>query len=890
MARRRHRRNHNFDVHVDRSCLSETAADDTPRTMDPGDVVVPEESHMDDDHTTSLLEGGEEYLTANTGHLQQQPSVETVADEPENDGAQHDESRIQEGSDADQIDLASRRELGESNNEDDIKRWPSLRTEALIHAAARDIVDHVANRPRDSASSMTGPVDEADESSLVAAESYAASPRESFGSEAASDLRRISTDLDAEQHSADRDDDDGGDSSSHHTHEKDVFSDNNSPRSSVGSASESDQHKTSSSKPWSARVSDIPDHDEEFVPTIRGTPRPPFRSPSSVQALQMVSPPASVIGTSYSSHRAPRRSLSRLGSNTITSAVYPPKKTPPRFKRSTPPLVLLHVTVMPSRWPWAHVLQNTHPSDLSPGAKALWDAWTQLQYRTGDTVSARGILLPHPQNDYEVLEERLLEALELPLKRRAQILESGHYIGPSNDLVAGMGAASDDEESEDDDNSCEDIDKASRRQSLADATHWCKTCRSDIRYESSLGKGKMFRVKVYASNGLMRAGAWQACWKEMERVDVELEPVVDAMVQEELVHLAAEQQRILDMEEEAAADAAAAAVDEEIQLREEAEQALASEQTDVPREEPDMATESSSVFDDDGENPEEDCLRDIYGHHSPEPHNEICPPGPPPPPQQAEFTQQEAPPLPSVRAFEHCQERREKPSGPRDGASLPELFLKALKVFMQDQKNVMIGLLSFLVLILAVRSGSSQDHHALSENIVVSDPIVQASVETVTQHTETMSQTTASVDKLDDAVWASTAATHQESMFAPPDTCMICSKALEMAEMSLRDVPTTTVELVNTVTRSALTTVTEELVSTVTEEALRTVTETMFQTVTVAAGPIQGGVVEERFEEKQSVPVVRASEMYAQDMSLDAGAETAQMHGVDMTLDNVEEL
>ncbi|KAG5944205.1 hypothetical protein E4U59_007506 [Claviceps monticola] len=881
MARRRHRRNHNFDIHVDRSCLSEAAADDTPHTMDPEDVVVPEESHMDDDQSKSLPEGAEESLTANTEHLQQQPSVETVVDEPENDGAQHDESRIQEDSDADHSDLASRRESGESNDEDGIKRWPSLRTEALIHAAARDIVDHVASRPRDSDTSITGPADEAEELSFVAAESYAGSSRDSFGSEAASDLRRISTDLDAEQHSADRDDDAGGDSSSHHAHEDDVFSDNNSPRSSVGSPSESDQHKTSSPNPWSARVSDIPDQDDEFVPTIRGTPRPPFRSPSSVQALQMVSPPASVNGSSHSSRRAPRRSMSRLGSNNI-SAVYPPKKTPPRFRSNTPPLVLLHVTVMPSRWPWAHVLQNTHPSDLSPGAKALWDAWTQLQYRTGDTVSARGILLPHPQNDYEVLEERLLEALELPLKRRARILECGHYIGPSNNLVAGMGAASDDEESEDDEDSFENGDEVSRRQSLADSTHWCKTCRSDIRYESSLGKGKVFRVKVYASNGLMRAGAWQACWKEMERVDVELEPVVDVMVQEELVHLAAEQQRILDMEEEAAADAAAAAVDEEIQLREEAEQALASEQTDVPREEPDMVTESCSVFDDDGENPEEERLREIYGHHSSEPHDEICPPGPSPPPQQLKFTQQEAPPLPSVRAFEHRQERREKPRDPRDGASLPELFLEALKVFMQDQKNVMIGLLSFLVLILAVRSGSSQDHHALSENIVVPEPIVQASVETVTQHTETVSQTTASVEKSVDTVWASTAATHQDSMFAPADTCMICSKALEMAEMSLRDVPTTTVELVETVTRSARTTVTEELVSTVTEEALRTVTETMFQTVTVAAGPTLGGVVEERFEEKQSVSVVRASEMYAQDGSLNAG--------VDMTLDSVEEL
>ena len=49
---------------------------------------------------------------------------------------------------------------------------------------------------------------------------------------------------------------------------------------------------------------------------------------------------------------------------------------------------------------------------------------------------------------------------------------------------------------------------------------------------------RVFRVKVYASNGLMRAGAWETCWQEMERVDVELEPLVGG-AQKELESLAA---------------------------------------------------------------------------------------------------------------------------------------------------------------------------------------------------------------------------------------------------------------------------------------------------------------------------------------------------------------
>lgn len=348
---------------------------------------------------------------------------------------------------------------------------------------------------------------------------------------------------------------DEAESSSHHEHEDDVFSDH-SPRSSVGSVSESDhqhQRKMESSitqRMRAPRISDFSrlddyadddDEQEDFIPTVRGTPRPAFRSPSSVKALQMSSPPPSVIGSPRSSRRrTPLPTVSRLGSPSV-SAQYSPKKTPPRFKRATPPLVLLHATLLPLRWAWAGVLEAAATEELSPEGKGLREAWRALQDRLGDTVCERGILLPHPQNDFEVLEERLLEALELPLRRRARILECGHYLGPSNEMTI---LEEEEEDSEDE----QAAERPSQRTSAGftdGKTHWCVTCRSDIRVEDSLGTGRIFRVKVYASNGLMKAGAWEACWKEMERVDVELEPLLDSGVQEELGRLAAEQEKAL---------------------------------------------------------------------------------------------------------------------------------------------------------------------------------------------------------------------------------------------------------------------------------------------------------------------------------------------------------
>ncbi|KAL7895591.1 hypothetical protein HDV63DRAFT_106583 [Trichoderma sp. SZMC 28014] len=319
---------------------------------------------------------------------------------------------------------------------------------------------------------------------------------------------------------------DGGDNSSHHENdnEDDVFSDN-SPRSSMGSVSEDAPRKNDARSPR--------------IYETEGAPRPSaFRSASAVKATGMSSPAPSVSGQPRSGRRSALPTVSRIGSPGISQPPqYSPKKTPPRFKKSDPPLVLLHVTLLPLRWPWGEVLDEAKTSELSEGVKTLREAWRELQDTIGDTIQDRGVLLPHPQNDFEVMEERLLEALELPFKRRARILECGHYLGPSNEMPFADEHDSDDDDAFDEDG--EMLPSSDKK-----PTHWCTTCSNEIPVDA-LGAGKIYRVKVYASNGLMRAGAWEACWKEMERVDIELEPMMDAKLQDELVHIAARQDRVI---------------------------------------------------------------------------------------------------------------------------------------------------------------------------------------------------------------------------------------------------------------------------------------------------------------------------------------------------------
>ncbi|KAH7419510.1 hypothetical protein BKA64DRAFT_650999 [Cadophora sp. MPI-SDFR-AT-0126] len=404
--------------------------------------------------------------------------------------------------------------------------------------------------------------------------------------------------------------------------------------------------------------------------------RPPFRTPSSVRAMQMSSPTQSVFGSPRSAKRH-LPTVSRIG--TPNSQYSPSKRTPTRFKPKKEPLVLLHVTVLPLQWPYSHLMSSP---EIPTSLQTVKESWRLLQEKLGDTVLERGILLPHPQDSYEVLEERLLEALELPVRPRAKILKCGHYMGPSDSE-----APSSDEEGDD------------NWRETKEERKWCDICRRDVRLETvgDVGKGeRRFRIKIYASNGLMRAGAWAAAWREMERVDVELEPYVEMHLNAELEHLAlithheevAEEQRDLDdgfedeelviehvhdQEAEKRREEEAKRHDEETRLREEEQlrkqMAIEEELRQKMVEEEEMmqrkAMEEEMMH---RKAVEEERMREIYG--TPEP-----------------STSRRS----SSRVSVH------------DDSSLPELLLAAFKVAMRDSKNVAIGVLSVLVLLLTLK-------------------------------------------------------------------------------------------------------------------------------------------------------------------------------------------
>ncbi|KAK4248942.1 hypothetical protein C7999DRAFT_13184 [Corynascus novoguineensis] len=578
-----------------------TAADppsvEEPDSQSEEQEAAPESAPAPDESINGTHEVAvEEHVPVQEAQADESPSTETqeVPGENVGDDPPHDQEAEGEEEDSRQPNFTDRK--------------TSLRTEALIQAAARAVVAKIEKRK---SGDLPGQDDELDDS-LISADSQDTyvlendaqnasdrmSPAISRRQSAGSQVRHIP--------SRSTSSDEAGDSSSHNEREDDVFS-VRSARSSLCSLDHDDfqtktpqakeslsrrdsysstLHHPSSSSPARtvsnfSTISGLSQYDNEyydsdlspkhtFVPfesaTMKPTRRMPFRTPSEIRAMQMASPTPSVFNGSSPARRSSPRGEGSSGRKrsslpgTGATVQYSPKgrSTPPRFKSAAyppkeAPLVLLHVTLLPLRWAWAGVLEGMDSiigaqTTSSKGAvafeeegegcppaaasravfepsdqlKGLRDAWRELQDRVGDTVLERGILLPHPQNDYEVLEERLLEALELPLRRRARILECGHYVGPAN-VVDPDEIGSSDGEGE------EEANGDSKR-------HWCATCRSEIRYED-LGPGKVFRVKVYASNGLMRAGAWEACWKEMERVDVEVEPIVDAVVQNELEKL-----------------------------------------------------------------------------------------------------------------------------------------------------------------------------------------------------------------------------------------------------------------------------------------------------------------------------------------------------------------
>ena len=269
--------------------------------------------------------------------------------------------------------------------------------------------------------------------------------------------------------------------------------------------------------------------------------------------------------------------------------------------------------------------------------------WKLLREKITPTVLERGILIPHPREDYDLLEERLLESLELRMPR---ILKCGHFHLNEEEEAELIAAA---EEEEDDEANDADI---------------CTDCGRrvrDGRYGSGTGS-RRWDIKIYAANGLMRAGAWGAAWREMERVDVEVCPFASEELKREL-EMAKEQ-------EEA----------EEAMRR--AEQDL----QDLPTgEEPKIETEQERMTQD----IDEARMREIYGDDA----------------QDYIDGLRYSPSPPRMHSTYEARIPRAAPA-PAHQLPLSTLLRNYIVLLSRDPRNLAIALLSLLVLLLAMASRS----------------------------------------------------------------------------------------------------------------------------------------------------------------------------------------
>ncbi|KAF7118746.1 hypothetical protein CNMCM5793_008370 [Aspergillus hiratsukae] len=231
-----------------------------------------------------------------------------------------------------------------------------------------------------------------------------------------------------------------------------------------------------------------------------------FRKPSSVRAMQMhtedededefLTPPKRRGG-----HRMSDISIRSAGSSPLKrSPYYSPTGSAGRQKvKKEYPLVLLHCTLLPPSLPVPGLVGYPDPKILREVLPPeYWRRWKLLEEKVGSGVLRdRGVLISHPEDMYDLLEERLLESLELQRPR----LHHGHFLG-HEDTGSEKGDQSATEDATDDEQGEE-----------------CPDCGGRFpRHDAS----RKWEIKVFAANGLMRAGAWAAAWKEMEKVDVEV--------------------------------------------------------------------------------------------------------------------------------------------------------------------------------------------------------------------------------------------------------------------------------------------------------------------------------------------------------------------------------
>ncbi|KZM20320.1 uncharacterized protein EKO05_0006966 [Ascochyta rabiei] len=314
-----------------------------------------------------------------------------------------------------------------------------------------------------------------------------------------------------------------------------------------------------SSKPASAGD---PAMDARYTPRKE---RPRFRNPESVRAMQMSSP---LPMSAYESNRERMKSAYGLATPSRTGRSETPvsrhsgsrrgsvrshhsPKPPPTPQQA--PLVLLHVTILPMQLPFSHDLMARIMPDW------LVENYKLLEEKLQDIIlMRRGLLIPHPRDEYELLEERILESLELKTPR---LLKCGHFVAPDDDA-----------DKDEDDDSAIGADDGSSRMSGGTMTDdhegmhtrrdsaTCLDCHRELKKPGQgVGAGtRRFDIRIYAANGLMRSEAWTAAWTEMERCDVEISPWIPEDVRKTL------EKRILEEQE---ADKRKAAYNAELQRR-----------------------------------------------------------------------------------------------------------------------------------------------------------------------------------------------------------------------------------------------------------------------------------------------------------------------------------
>ncbi|MCJ1364367.1 hypothetical protein MMC16_003477 [Acarospora aff. strigata] len=312
--------------------------------------------------------------------------------------------------------------------------------------------------------------------------------------------------------------------SGRHSSEADeVFFDKASRHSSPQTSHHSDDYM--SELPSGSRKASCMPNSKPSSPYTPLYNRSPIRDPSSVRAMQMdTTPPPDFPSPNpllqHKQARACRNSTPRSVRSQYGAVRTPSRLSPGKKVKKEYPLVLLHVTILPANIAYSTEVMD----DVLPDY--VLENWKLLREKVTDTVLERGILIPHPREDYDLLEERLLESLELKLPR---ILKCGHlHIDPED--------APTESEAEDDASDTDD----------ADVCADCGRHIRDGRFGSTGAGERRWDIKIFAANGLMRAGAWGAAWREMERVDVEILPWMDDKMRRDLVVRQEEEDRLQD--------------------------------------------------------------------------------------------------------------------------------------------------------------------------------------------------------------------------------------------------------------------------------------------------------------------------------------------------------